>query len=257
MSSRSATRAEVCAAACSDLFRGDGEIFASPMGVIPTLGARLARLTHNPDLLLSDGEALLLGDTPPLGEAPACVEGQITYRQVFDVIAWGRRHVIMGGAQIDRHGNQNLSCIGDFDAPTRQLLGSRGAPGNTVQNRTSYWIPRHSTRVFVDRVDVVSGVGPTLAEQSGPSASRFNDIHRVVSNLAVLDLGGPGRTLRIVSVHPGVSVAEVVAASGCTLEVPDDVPETRLPTGEELGLIRDRLDPDDRRGREVPERTVQ
>ena len=50
------TRADVCAVACADLFAGDGEILVSPMGTIPTIGARLARLTSAPDILLSDGD---------------------------------------------------------------------------------------------------------------------------------------------------------------------------------------------------------
>jgi len=54
------TRAEVCVVACAEAWRGDGAILASPMGLIPSLGARLARLTFAPDLLLTDGEAYLL-----------------------------------------------------------------------------------------------------------------------------------------------------------------------------------------------------
>jgi len=37
-----ATRAEVCVVACAEAWRGDGTILASPMGLIPTLGAKLA-----------------------------------------------------------------------------------------------------------------------------------------------------------------------------------------------------------------------
>jgi hypothetical protein len=51
------TRAEVVAVACADAWRGDGEIVASPFGTIPAIGARLARLTFEPDLVLTDGEA--------------------------------------------------------------------------------------------------------------------------------------------------------------------------------------------------------
>ena len=117
---------------------------------------------------------------------------------------WGRRHVMMGASQLDRHGNQNISAIGDWTRPDRQLLGVRGAPGNTVNNRTSYWVPRHSPRVFVEQVDVVSGVGPARAREAG--AARFHDIHRIVTDLAVLDVGGPDDTVRLLSVHPGVTV---------------------------------------------------
>ncbi len=246
------TRAEVCAAAIADAFKDDGEIFGSPMGMLPTLGARLCKLTSNPDLVLSDGEALWLGGVPPLGAKADVVEGWIPFRRVFDVVAYGKRHVMMGATQIDRHGNQNISCIGEYDQPKRMLLGARGAPGNTVNNRTSYWVPRHSARVFVERVDMVSGVGPARAKQAGSAAERFNDIHRVVTNLGVLDVGGKGGTLRLLSVHPGVTVDEVREASGCELET-GDVVETRAPSMDELVLIREMLDPKGLRYREVPE----
>jgi acyl CoA:acetate/3-ketoacid CoA transferase beta subunit len=231
------TRADVCATACAELFRDAGEILASPMGLLPSLGARLARATFAPDLLLSDGEATLLS---PDG----AVEGWLPYRAVFDVVANGRRHVVMGANQLDRHGNQNISCIGPHDRPARQLLGMRGAPGNTVNHRTSYWVPRHSPRVFVPSVDVVSGVGYSR------DGGRFHDVHRVVTNLGVLDFGGPGRTMRLVSVHPGVTVTDVVAQTGFELCV-DGAGETRSPSAEELTLLST-VDPQRRRDREVP-----
>ncbi|MCD4535136.1 CoA-transferase [Nocardioides sp. cx-169] len=247
-----ATRADVCAVAIADAFKDDGEIFGSPMGLLPMLGARLARLTSNPDLVVSDGESLFLAGTPPLFATADVVEGWIPFRKVFDVVAYGKRHVMMGATQVDRHGNQNISAIGDFSQPKRQLLGSRGAPGNTVNNRTSYWVPKHSPRVFVERVDIVSGVGPALAKKTGPAAARFNDIHRIVSNLAVFDVQGEGDTVRLLSVHPGVTVDEVRQATGFHLDAFGDVPETRSPTAEELILIREVLDPTSLRHREVP-----
>ncbi|HSV40760.1 MAG TPA: CoA-transferase [Nocardioidaceae bacterium] len=245
-----ATRAEVCAAAIADCWKDDGEIFGSPMGLLPMLGARLCKLTSNPDLLISDGESLFLGGVPPLGVSTDVVEGWIPFRRVFDVVAYGKRHVMMGATQVDRDGNQNISAIGDFKQPKRQLLGSRGAPGNTVNNRTSYWVPKHSNRVFVERVDIVTGVGPKRAKEAG--AEKYNDIHRIVSNLGVFDLGGPDDTVRLVSAHPGVTVDEIVENTGFELSV-DNSTETRMPTLEELVLIREMLDPKGLRSREVPE----
>jgi acyl CoA:acetate/3-ketoacid CoA transferase beta subunit len=235
------TRAEVCVAACAEAWRGDGAILASPMGVIPSLGARLARLTFEPELLLTDGEAYLV-------DAEGEVEGWMPYREVFTMLAAGRRHVMMGAAQIDRHGNQNISAIGDWTRPKAQLLGVRGAPGNTVNHPVSYWVPRHSPRVFTPRVDMVSGVG----YDRGACELRL-----VVTNLAVLDFGLDSgeraeRVMRLRSVHPGVEVAEVVAATGFPLAVPDEVPVTRAPTDDELELIRGRLDPGGARERELP-----
>ncbi|HEY0952248.1 CoA-transferase [Nocardioides sp.] len=247
------TRADVCAAAIADAFKDDGEIFASPMGLLPMLGVRLAKLTSNPDLVISDGESLFLAGVPPIHAKQEVVEGWIPFRKVFDVVAAGLRHVMMGATQVDRHGNQNISAIGDWAQPKRQLLGSRGAPGNTVNNRTSYWVPRHSPRVFVERVDIVSGVGPKLAKEAGSAAARYNDIHRIVSNLGVFDVEGTDDTVRLLSVHPGVSVDEVREATGFELEVPADVPTTREPTMEEQILIREVLDPQGLRFKEVPD----
>jgi acyl CoA:acetate/3-ketoacid CoA transferase beta subunit len=230
-----ATRADVCVVACAEAWRGDGAIVASPMGVIPVLGANVARLTFAPDLLLSDGEAFLL-------DSEGNVEGWLPYRQVFTMVAAGRRHVMMGAAQIDRHGNQNISCIGDWARPKAQLLGVRGAPGNTVNHPVSYWVPRHSRRVFVEQVDMVCGVG------YGRGAI---DLRVVVTNLAVLDFRTPDHAMRLRSVHPGVEVADVLRETGFELLVPDDVPTSRVPAAAELDLIR-RLDPDQAREKEVP-----
>ncbi|HEX3788659.1 MAG TPA: CoA-transferase [Pseudonocardiaceae bacterium] len=242
------SRADACVVACAELFRDAGEILVSPMGFIPMLGARLARLTFAPDILLSDGEAYLLADVPTEGR-PTEVEGWLPYRQVFDVVASGRRHVVMGANQLDRHGNQNISAIGPHERPNRQLLGMRGAPGNTVNHRTSYWVPRHSARVFVDEVDVVSGVGHDRARLT-PAAGRFHDVYRVVTNLAVLDFHPEYHTMRLVSVHPGVTVAEVLDQTSFPLHT-DKVGRTREPTEAELDLLDHRLDPDRLRDKEV------
>ena len=227
--------ADVCVVACAEAWRDDGAILASPMGVIPALGARLARQTFAPDLLMTDGEAFLVDEA---GD----VEGWLPYRQVFTMVAAGRRHVMMGAAQIDRYGNQNISCIGDWARPRAQLLGVRGAPGNTVNHEVSYWVPRHSRRVFVPNVDMVCGVGYDRGAA---------DLRVVVTNLAVLDFDSPDHTMRLRSVHPGVDLADVLEETGFERVVPDDVAVSRMPSAAELELIR-WLDPEGERDKEVP-----
>ncbi|ONM49555.1 CoA-transferase subunit beta [Nocardia donostiensis] len=249
-STETITRAEVCAVACAEIFSGAGEIVASPMTPMAQLGARLARLTTEPDLLLSDGEALLLAETPPLG-GKSPIEGWIPFRKVFDVVASGRRHVVMGANQIDRYGNQNLSAFGPLHQPTRQMFGVRGAPGNTINHPTSYWVAKHSKRVFCDKVDIVSGVGYDKVDPDNP-AFRFLDIHRVVTNLGVFDFGGPGHTMRARSLHPGVTADEVADNTSFEIAGLAEAGETRLPTEEELRLIREVLDPKQVRNKEVP-----
>ena len=249
------TRADVCVVALAECFRGDGEIVANPIGTIPMIAGRVARASFEPDLMVTDGEAALVaGD-----EAFAWPDGKVLeyynpYRSMFDVVWSGRRHVVMGATQIDPYGNQNFAAIGaDYAAPRTQLIGFRGAPGNTVNHATSYWVANHSPRVFVEQVDVVTGVGWDRAIAAGPAATEFFDLRRVVTNLAVLDFGGPGHRMRLVSVHPGVTAEEVRAATGFELAEADEVAETRLPAAEELRLIREVVDPTGQRHVELPE----
>jgi acyl CoA:acetate/3-ketoacid CoA transferase beta subunit len=238
-------RADVCCVAVAECFRGDGEIVANPIGTIPRIGGLLARLSFEPDLVMTDGEAMF-------SNADGVVEAWNPYRTMFDVVWSGRRHVMMGGSQLDPHGNHNFAAIGDMKQPKTQLLGFRGAPGNTVNNVTSYWVPAHGPRVFVPQVDVVTGVGYDRAAGAGAAATRYHGLRHVVTNLAVLDFETPDHRMRLRSVHPGVTVDDVVGATGFELVVPDGLSTTRLPTDAELALLQ-RIDADGDRYREVPD----
>ena len=41
----------------------------------------------------------------------------------------------------------------------------RGGPGNTISHAVSFFIPRHTPKVFVAQVDMVSGIGYDRAAQ--------------------------------------------------------------------------------------------
>lgn len=238
------TRADVCVAALADLFRGDGEILCNPIGFTARLGGRLARATSERELVMLDFDALFV-------DADGEVEGWNPYRRMFDVVWRGNRHVVMGASQLDRYGNQNLAWIGSNpQMPTRQLIGFRGAPGNTINHVTSYFIGKHSTQVFVPHVDVVCGVGYDRIRRMSAESSRFHEIRRVVTNLAVLDFQTADGRMRLASLHPGVTLAEVREATGFELEVPQHVPFTRLPTAQELQVIHE-FDPQGQRFSEV------
>jgi len=248
------TRAEVCAVAVAEAFRGDGEVLASSFGTVPAVGARLAKATFAPDLLMTDGIASLLEQPLPVSgssDAEPVVEAWLPFASVFDLLWNGRRHVVMVASQIDAFGNQNFACIGPHARPKAQLLGMRGAPGNTIHHRTSYWVPNHSPKVFVEKVDCVSGVGYDRAAALGPAGSRFHCVHRVVSNLGVFDFATPGRRMRLRSLHPGVTAEEVVAQTGFELEIDPDTEVTRAPSEAELRWIREVIDPEGLANKEV------
>jgi acyl CoA:acetate/3-ketoacid CoA transferase beta subunit len=243
MTTAEATRADICALAVAECFRGDGEILVSAMGTTPSLGARLAKATFAPDLLMTDGFNLLLRRPLPLGAKPteADVEGWMPFGSVFDTLWWGKRHVMMGASQIDQYGNQNIACIGDWKQPKAQLLGVRGAPGNTINHVTSYWVPNHNPRALVAEVDMVSGVGYDRAAELGPGG-RFHEIRRVVTNLGVFDFDTPDHRMRVASLHPGVELQEVLDNTGFELVVPQGLDTTPLPAPDVVGLLRE-LDP--------------
>jgi acyl CoA:acetate/3-ketoacid CoA transferase beta subunit len=205
--------------------------------------------------MMTDGEAALIAND----EAIPAVDDRLyetynPYRRMFDVVWSGRRHVMMGATQVDRYGNQNIAGIGGTPSqPRTQLLGFRGAPGNTIHNTTSYWVPAHGPKVFVEAVDIVTGIGYDRAAALDPQSARHHEIRRVVSNLGVFDFETPDHAMRLRSLHPGVSVDDVVAATGFELVIPDDVPTSRLPTPEELRLLTEVIDPKNTRLREVPQ----
>ncbi len=248
-----ATRGEICAVACADAFRGNGEILASCFGTAPAIGARLAKATFEPDLLMTDGVCTVVDNPSPVSGPgnDLVVEAWLPFRAIFDHLWNGNRHVIMAASQIDQFGNQNFACIGEHAKPKAQLLGMRGAPGNTISHTTSYWVANQTAKVFVPEVDIVSGVGNDRAAKLDPASTKAHDIRLVISNLAVYDFATPEKRMRLKSVHPGVTVEQVVENTGFELVIDEVVPETRMPTADELALIRDTLDPKGFLGREV------
>lgn len=245
-SSGEPTLAELCIAAAAEAWRGDGEVLASGMGLIPRLAAGLARLTFSPGLLLNDAECTLVAEPIPVGprgDYRPKVEGWLPFRKVFELLWSGKRHAMTMPTQIDRFGAINISAIGDHARPKVQLLGVRGIPGNTINHPCSFFVPSHTPRTFVERVDMASGVGYDPARWAPGVRRDFHELRLVVTNLAVLDFGGPERAMRLRSVHPGVSADHVREQTGFPLAVADDLGETRAPTAEQLRLIREVLDP--------------
>ena len=240
--SESISLAEICISASSKAWEGDGEILATGIGLIPRIAAGLAKLTHNPDLMMTDGETYLISSPAPMGKRDIShdqVEGYMSYSRVFENLWGGKRHAMVTPTQIDSLGQTNISAIGDYNSPKVQLLGVRGFPGNFINHKNSIFVPNHSVKTFVkDQVDMVSGMGYQNKELSN---GKF-EIKLVVTNLGVFDFNGANNNLQLLSLHPGVSVDEVIENTGFDLIISSDE-TTPLPTSEELSCIRVVLDP--------------
>jgi glutaconate CoA-transferase subunit B len=151
-----------------------------------------------------------------------------------------------GGIQIDRFGNSNMIGIGaDYRKLKFRGPGPIGTTNATAQNGTWHLVTNsHDPRVLVERVDYISALGYGRGEKNlredlglpngGPSS--------IITPLCVFDFEEDTHSARLKSVHPGVSVDQVVESTGFEIIVPENVPTTNGPTPEELVLLRTRID---------------
>jgi len=145
-------------------------------------------------------------------------------------------------AQIDKYGNTNNICIGDWDMPKIRLPGAAGILDFSMfYARGSFlYTPRHDTRVFTQNLDFVSGVGfpdgkPSICGGSGPQC--------VITNLAYLDFDKKTKCMKLGSLHSGVDLETVIESTGFELIIPDEPKETIPPTIKEIELLREEVDP--------------
>ena len=250
------TLAELCIVACSEAFTGDGEVLATGIGVIPRLAASLAMKTSNPDLMMTDSEAWMLSSPNPVGDRgegyAQANESWMGFSRIFDNVWSGKRHAMLGPTQVDRFGQSNTSALGgSYEAPKVMMLGARGFPGNSISHPNSFFVPGHSDRVFIDgECDFVSSIGYNPERLPKGHSLDDIDIRRIVTDLCVMDFGGPNHAPRLVSVHPGITVEQVVENTGFELVIPDEVPTTPAPTAEQLAIIA-QMDPHNQRAMQI------
>ncbi len=248
--------AELCIVAASEAFRDDGEVLATGIGVIPRLAASLAMKTFNPALMMTDSEAFMLSEPNPLGKRGEdfvqANESWMGFSRIFDNVWSGKRHAMLGPTQIDRFGQSNTSALGGtYDKPKVMMLGARGFPGNSISHPNSFFVPGHNTRVFMEgECDFVSSIGYNPGRLPRGHSLDDIDIRRVVTDLCVMDFGGPGHQVRLLSLHPGITVEQVQENTGYPIHVPDDVAVTEAPTSEQLAIIA-ALDPHNQRAYQI------
>ena len=244
------TLSELVITTAAEAWRNDGEVLASGIGVLPRLAAGLAKLTFNRALLMTDAEAYLVADPLPLGSrnGATVIEGWMPYSRTFDLLWSGKRHAMVSPVQLDRFGQSNISVIGDYAKPKTALIGVRGYPGNSINHANSYFIQNHSRRIFVSgEVDMVGGIGYNPSRWPDGVKPPGLDLRLIVSDLGVLDFGGPSHQIRVRSLHPGVTFEQVQDNTGFDLYRSEGIPTTLNPTDAALGIIRERLDPGDQR----------
>jgi len=233
----------------------DGEV-GSPGGSrseIPLAAARLAQLTHAPNLAIITSAAGFVANMVGKPWSPL-FSSTMDWRNVYagteavlpssGVFHTRRDWFFAGALQVDTYGNINLSAIRMKDGTEMRGPGAAGlAYSSTMARRYFIYMHEHSRRSFVPQLDyrtaIGFGDGPGSRERLG---LRGGGPALVISPRGVMDFDEATRRLRLLSVHPGHSVEELVENTGCALMVPAAVPETRAPSQRELDVLRHQVD---------------
>jgi glutaconate CoA-transferase, subunit B len=199
----------------------------------PSTAAILARMVHNPDLVLVY-ESGTIGAKPyriPLsigdGELAETADATVSVPEMFNYwIQPGRIQVaFLGAAQVDRHANLNSTVIGDYARPKTRLPGAGGAPEIATGCEEVVVIAPHSPRTFVPELDFLTTTGARTTQ--------------VITDLGVLEPRNGELTLT--AVHPGVTADQAREATGWDLRVAEEIATTPEPTNEELGALKELL----------------
>jgi glutaconate CoA-transferase subunit B len=236
----------IMAAALSHALNDGERVVMGANSLLPMSAARLAQLTHAPNLTIIAGASggvntLVEPLVPSSGDyANLVAEAVLQFQEVLMLQMSGRTDVFFaGGLQIDRHGNCNLAFVGEPGQPTLRGPGSAGVPWAQHSARTILYTTSHTPRVFVPQVDFVSYPGWNAPGKG----MRITGPQLVVTPLAVMDFNNAGE-MRLVSLHPKVTLDDVREKTGFNLLLPEgEVPTTPVPTARELQLLRE-MDPD-------------
>ncbi len=245
---------ELAAAVLSRELR-DGEV-GSPGGAraeIPLAAARLAQLTHAPNLTIITSAAGFIANVNDKRRSPLCplttdyrniyagTEAVVAFQGIFHS---KRDWFFAGGMQVDTYGNLNLTAIGDIRAPKLHGPGAAGlAYCAGVSKRYFIYLQQHTRRSVVKKVDHLTAYGfGTGGNDRERMKFRGGGPTMVISPLALMDFCETTRRLRLKSIHPGVSLEQVRDETAADMIIPENVPFTPEPTATELMLLRNEVD---------------
>ena len=237
---------ELMAAVMARQLRPGEVAIMGAVSALPQAACRLAQLTTAPGLwFIAGGSGAVNPHLGPL-VASSCDERLLNADAVMTlpdvILVEGRGDLIdvffAGGLQIDARGNCNLGPIGPWTHPILRGPGGVGLPFVVRAGRVVIYSMSHDRRTFVERVDFVSGpgfpAGPGGLPGGGPSL--------IVTPLCTMDFDPGTHLARLASLHPGVTVDQVLEATGFAPILPVKLETTPAPTPQELSILR-RLDP--------------
>ncbi len=214
---------------------------------LPSEAANLARLTHAPNIQLIY-ESGTIGTKPRI--LPLSIgDGELFERALTTVsvpemfrywLQGGRvKTGFLGAAQIDRFGNINTTVIGDYHNPKVRLPGSGGATDIAAHCHRIYILLKHRPQSFVKKLDFVTSIGfGDGGDHRKKLGLKGQGPIKVITDLGVMEPKGVSNEMTLVSIHPGVALADIQAATSWPLQIAENLTTTQLPTMSELTVLR-------------------
>ena len=229
----------------------DGDVVFVGVGQ-PNLACNLARRTHAPNLVMIY-EAGVIGAQParlPLSIGdPTLVSGATSVCSMYDIFAFylqrGNVDVgFLGGAQIDKYGNINATVVGDYEHPKVRLPGSGGSMEIAAWANRCYIMTPHQKRRFPEKVHFRTSAGFLSGRAEREAAGlRGAGPQAVVTDLGIMEPDETGE-LVLTALHPEKTAEQARENTGWDLRVAAQLSITEAPTGEELRILREELDPE-------------
>ncbi len=222
---------------------------------LPAAAMKLARILYAPNLWWLAGGGGAINSSSKLVTSTSDhrvlrgAEYVMNMEDIVDIEMWrysrdnGKIVAVVGGIQIDQYGSSNMVCVGDYAAPKVRGVGTVGLCFGVSFGIVYFFTMHHTPRIFVEQVDFISSPGHT-PERKKYVPPLCQGPQLVFSPLGIFDFAPATGTMRIKSLHPGVSVDEVQSKTGFPLGVPEQVLETEPPTAQELAVLRTQVDPD-------------
>jgi acyl CoA:acetate/3-ketoacid CoA transferase beta subunit len=220
---------------------------------LPFLSALLAKYTHAPDCTIIIENGIIRTTCFELPAATDTLGSQTMAEQLaglFYVSCLGQAgHIstgFIGAGQVDRHGNVNDTCVGDYHQPAHRWAGSGGANDVMSFCQRSITMLRQSKRRFPEKVDFITCPGyldgkPGQREAAGLPAGTGPAM--VITDLGCYTFEDGEMVLKSVHAGVGVTLEQVRAEVDWDLKVSAGLEETAPPTEEELRVLRERVDP--------------
>jgi len=217
----------------------------------PCAAAMLAQKMASPDLVVlfeAGGVAPLLPKMPiSVGDSSTFYRAVMAagMAEMMTTCARGQvDYAFLGGAQIDKYGNINSTCIGDYYHPKVRFPGSGGANDFASLCWRTMIMTVHEKARFVEKCDFVTSPG-FLGGDGGREEAGLPEggPYKIITDLAVMGFDPDTHEMMVESLHQGVDFEKVQSETGFKLGCSPTCGHTEPPTAEELRILREEVDP--------------